>query len=126
MKELDIVRIAVQALDSKKAEDIEVVGIEKLTTLGDYLVIASGASSTQVRALADEVEDKLAQVGVEPHHIEGRSTSWVLLDYETVMVHVFYKEARNFYALERLWNDGQKLDTTEFLQAEEEDGSEGV
>lgn len=116
MKNLDIVRTAVKALDAKKAMDIEVVGIEKLSTLGDYLVIASASSSTQVRALADEVEYQLSQQGVEPHHIEGRTTSWVLLDYESVMIHVFHKEARNFYALERLWNEGEKLDTAQFLE----------
>lgn len=120
MQGKEIVKIAVSALDRKKAEDIEVVGIAQLSTLGDYLVIASGSSSTQVKALADEVEAKLSEQGVEPHHIEGRSTSWVLLDYTSVMVHVFHKEARNFYALERLWNDGEKLDITQFLDQEQE------
>ena len=74
MESKELIEIAVKALDSKKAQDIEVINIEGLTMLGDYLIIASGSSNTQVRALAEEVEYKLSQEGVEPHHIEGRTT----------------------------------------------------
>lgn len=112
----EIAVAAARALDAKKAADLEVIDISALTTLGDYLVIASGTSTTQVKALADEVEEKLSELGVEPHHIEGRSTSWILLDYTSVMVHVFYTEARNFYALERMWADGVKLPLEELLR----------
>ncbi len=114
----EIALAAARALDAKKAADLEVIDISALTTLGDYLVIASGASTTQVKALADEVEEKLSERGVEPHHIEGRSTSWILLDYTSVMVHVFHTEARNFYALERMWADGTKLPMEELLPRE--------
>ena len=115
MDSMELIEIAVKALDSKKAKDIEVINIEGLTVLGDYLVIASGTSTTQVKALADEVEYQLSQKGVEPHHIEGRTTSWNLIDYGSVMVHVFHTEARNFYALERRWADGEKLDISSML-----------
>lgn len=115
----EIAMTAVRALDAKKAADIEWIDVSSLTTLGDYLVIASGSSTTQVKALADEVEEKLSELGIEPHHIEGRSTSWILLDYTSVMVHVFHTEARNFYALERMWADGTKLPVEEILPRKE-------
>lgn len=115
MESKELIEIAVKALDSKKAQDIEVINIEGLTMLGDYLIIASGSSNTQVRALAEEVEYKLSQEGVEPHHIEGRTTQWNLLDYGDVMVHVFHTDARNFYALERMWADGEKVDISHLL-----------
>ena len=115
MESKELIEIAVKALDSKRAQDIEVINIEGLTMLGDYLIIASGSSNTQVRALAEEVEYKLSQEGVEPHHIEGRTTQWHLLDYGDVMVHVFHTDARNFYALERMWADGEKVDISHLL-----------
>ena len=104
-----IVKYAVAALESKKAQDIDILCIEEQTTLAEYMVIASGSSTTQVRALAEEVEDALTKQGVEPHHIEGRATGWILLDYESVIIHVFYPEARKFYSLERLWAEGKKI-----------------
>ena len=115
MKNTENVKIAVKALDEKKAFDIQVIDIGDLSTLGDFLVIATGTSTTHVNALADEVEFKLSEKGLEPSHIEGRNTPWVLLDYGDMMVHVFMKDARNFYALERLWSDGKQLDTKDFM-----------
>ena len=119
MDSKNVIEIAVRALDKKKAKDIQVIDISDLTILGDYLVIATGRSNTQVKALAEEVEYVLSQNGVEPHHIEGRTTSWVVLDYTDVMVHVFHHEARNFYALERLWTDGKPVDISKFIIAED-------
>lgn len=116
MENIDIVKTAVKAIDSKKGENIEVIGIEDLTIIADYFVIATGTSSTQVKALADEVEYKLSLEGAEPHHIEGRNTPWVCLDYNSVVVHIFYKDQRDFYRLERLWEDGKKIDTSNFLE----------
>mgnify|MGYP001191519650 CR=1 FL=1 len=118
MQSKELIEIAVKALDSKKAKDIEVINIEGLTMLGDYLVIASGSSNTQVRALSEEVEYKLSEKGVEPLHIEGRTTQWYLLDYGDVMIHVFHTDARNFYALERMWSDGEKVDISDLLTKE--------
>jgi len=115
MNPFDIVTIAVKALDDKKAHNIQVFRIDKLSTLGDYLVIATGNSSTQIRALADEVEFQLSQAGREPGHIEGRATNWYLLDYHSVMVHVFGKDARDFYNLDHLWADAEKVDISDLI-----------
>ena len=111
----DIVKEAVRAIDSKKGESIDVIGITDLTIIADYFVIATGTSTTQVKAIAEEVEYKLEQQGVQPHHIEGRNTPWVCLDYNSVVVHIFYKDQRDFYKLERLWEDGEKIDIANFL-----------
>ena len=112
----DIVKEAVRAIDSKKGESIDVIGITDLTIIADYFVIATGTSTTQVKAIAEEVEYKLEQQGVQPHHIEGRNTPWVCLDYNSVVVHIFYKDQRDFYNLERLWEDGEKIDIANFLE----------
>lgn len=116
MEAKNIVSTAVKAVDSKKGENIQVIGITDLTILADYFVIATGTSSTQVKALAEEVEYQLEQQGVTPHHIEGRNTPWVCLDYNSVVIHIFYKDQRDFYQLERLWEDGEKVDITNFLE----------
>ncbi len=116
METKDIVKAAVMAIDSKKGENIQVIGITDLTIIADYFVIATGTSSTQVKALAEEVEYQLDKQGVEPHHIEGRNTPWVCLDYNSVIIHIFYKDQRDFYQLERLWEDGEKIDITNFLE----------
>ena len=116
MQSLDIVKTAVKAIDSKKGEDIEVIGITDLTVLTDYFVIATATSSTQVKAISDEVEYKLDLLGAEAHHIEGRNTSWVCLDYNSVVIHIFHKQQREFYSLERLWEDGEVLDTAKLLE----------
>lgn len=112
----DIIKTAVKAIDSKKGENIEIIGIEDLTVLAEYFIIATGTSTTQVKALADEVEYKLSLAGAQPHHIEGRNTPWVCLDYNSVVIHIFYKDQRDFYRLERLWEDGEKIDTAKFLE----------
>ncbi|MBO5065046.1 MAG: ribosome silencing factor [Clostridia bacterium] len=114
---LDIVKKAVKALDDKKANNIEVIKIDELTIVADYFIIATANSNTHVRALADEVEYQLEQEGIMPDHIEGRATGWVLLEYAGVVVHVFLEESRNYYNLERLWEDGAKIDVSQFLNA---------
>lgn len=97
----------VKALDSKRAEDIRVIEIGDLTIVADYFVIANGTSSTQTKALAEEVEFKMSQLGIEPNRTEGyQGATWVVLDYGDIIVHVFYKETRDHYNLERLWSDG--------------------
>lgn len=116
MEALETVKTAVKAIDSKKGENIEVIEITDLTIIADYFVIATGTSNTQVKALADEVEYQLEQKGLSPHHIEGRNTPWVCLDYNSVVIHIFYKDQRDFYQLERLWEDGKKLDITNYLE----------
>ncbi len=118
MTSLELTKTIVKILDAKKAQDIEAIGIKDLSIIADYFVIASGSSSTQVKALADEVEYKLkTDYGIEPQRVEGyRSSTWVLVDYGNVIVHVFYGETREFYSLERLWTDGERLSLDELLQ----------
>ena len=112
---LDIVKKIVKALDDKKGNDIQVIKIEELTIVADYFVICTANSNTHVRSLADEVEYQLEEAGIKADHVEGRATGWVLLEYAGVVVHVFLEESRNYYNLERLWEDGTKIDVSQFL-----------
>ena len=106
----------IKALDSKKADDIKMFEITEVSSLCDYMIIASGQSSTKVKALAEEVEYKLDEAGISVSHIEGhRNESWILLDYVDIIVHVFSDEAREYYNLERLWQDGKEVDLSEIL-----------
>lgn len=108
---MDRLKIIVKALDDKRAEDIDVLNISELTSLGDYFVICSCNSNVQVRACADEVEEKMKEHGVQALHVEGyRGGSWILLDYNDIIVHVMDKETRGFYALERLWDDAPRIE----------------
>lgn len=111
MEPLELAKKIAYILDNKKAQDLKVLKVEDLTVLTDYFVIASGTSSTQVGALAEEVDFKLGQEGIEPNRIERDTTkSWILLDYGAVVVHVFYPDARQSYALEHLWADATPVD----------------
>lgn len=114
MEPFELAKAAASLLDEKKAENINVIKIEEISSLADYFVIATGRGSTHVRSLSDELEEKLKERGVAPARIEGyRSDSWILLDYASVVVHVFTGEARDFYDLDRLWADGRKVDWQE-------------
>lgn len=109
-------KLIIKTLDTKKAQDIQAIKISDLTIIADYFIIANGMSSTQTRALADEVEFKMKQQGAEPLRVEGeRGANWIIIDYGDVVVHVFYKETREHYNLERLWADGEHIDVTQFL-----------
>lgn len=111
MTDREEMEIAVKALDSKKAKEIKVLKVDNLTILGNYFVIASATSTTQVKALADEVEYQLGEKGVAPKSIEGmQSKTWIILDYVDVVVHVFLEETRDFYQLEHVWADGTPID----------------
>lgn len=112
---LDTVKKIVKALDDKKANDIEIIKINELTIVADYFVIATANSNTHIRSLADEVEYQLEEAGIKLDHAEGRATGWVLLEFQGVVVHIFLEDARNYYNLERLWEDGAKLDISEFI-----------
>ena len=104
----DMVKLAVAALEDKKAEDIQILDISKISTIADYFIIASGSNRNQVQAMSDNVEEKLGRAGYEPKRIEGfQSADWVLMDYIDVIVHVFSRESRDFYDLERIWRDGK-------------------
>ena len=100
----------VKVLDDKKAEEIAVLDTTDLTVVSEYFVIATGNSSTHVKSLADDVEYELQQLGIEPEHIEGRATGWILLDYGSVLLHVFTRDNRDYYNLEHLWADAKQVD----------------
>ena len=120
MTSLEMAKRIALALDSKKGMDIKILKIEDLTVLADYFVIATGNSNTQVKALANETEYQLEQAGVKTLRREGYdSGGWVLLDFNTVIVHIFQPSTRDFYALERLWADAVPV-STEFLNEETE------
>lgn len=101
---------AMDALEDKKAEEIRVIDISEVSPLADYFIIANGTNRNQVQALADQVEEKLGQLGYERRPIEGYdSANWILLDYKDVIIHIFDRENRGFYDLERIWRDGKPV-----------------
>lgn len=115
MKELELTKAIAAVLDQKKATDIKAIHITEYSIVADYFVVASGTSNTHVKSLADDVEYELKQQGVEPDHIEGRATGWILLDYGSVIVHIFTPESRAYYNLERLWSDAQLIDLSDVI-----------
>ena len=112
---LELTKKIVKALDDKLARDIEVIKTEEVTIVADYFVIATANSNTHVRALADEIEYQLEQENIHPDHVEGRATGWVLMQYGGVVVHIFLEDSRQYYNLERLWDDAAKLDISQFI-----------
>lgn len=121
MESLELAKTIARILDNKKAQEIKVLKVRDLTVLADYFVIASGGSTTQVGALYDEVDFQMGKKGTEPLRVEGAATrNWILLDYGSVVVHIFYPEAREFYALERMWADADPVDMS-FLEEAEHD-----
>ena len=115
MTSLEKAKNIAKILDKKKAIDIIGIETKELTVMSDYFIIASGTSNTHVRALADEVDDEMKKLGVEVDHIEGRATGWILLDYNDVLVHVVQPESRQYYNIERLWNDAARIDLSDVL-----------
>lgn len=112
----EMLPVIVRALDSKKGGEIRALYTADQTTLADYFVICTGSSSTQIKALADAVEEAMEREGERPHHIEGhRGGQWTLMDYSCVVVHIFTEEAREFYSLERLWSDAAPVDVSQYL-----------
>ena len=105
MTALELAKEAAKTLNNKKGMDIRILRIENISSLADYFVFATGTSTTHLK-----------EIGVAPHHVEGyRSNSWVLIDYGNVIVHIFTDESRQYYDLDRLWQDGEQVDTA-FLQ----------
>ena len=115
MDRKEMVENIVSILDRKKAEDIKALEITDLTIVADYFVIASGTSGTHIRALADEVEVEMKKLGVEMRNLEGRTTGWILLDYGTVIVHLFTPDQRELFNLEHLWADAKETDISDFI-----------
>lgn len=113
----EILKTLVNALDGKKAEDVRVIKIKDLTIIADYFVIAGGSSDVHTRALADEAEFKLKERNVAPLRIQGNNGGgWIVLDYGDIVVHVFRKDQRDFYSLERLWSDGENIDISKWTK----------
>lgn len=110
MTTLEKAKLAKQFLEDKKGQNVRILHIGDLTTIGDYFVIAHGSNDSQVRALADNVEEQFTKLGIEPKRVETDSAShWILMDYSDIIVHVFYKDTREFYALEKLWADAPEI-----------------
>ena len=119
--EKEMVRIACKALDDKKAKDIKIIDIHEVSVIADYFVIASASNQNQVQAMVDNADEMLGRAGYEAKQIGGtRNSSWVLMDYGDMIIHIFDEENRLFYDLERIWRDGKILDAQEFLAEGEE------
>ena len=109
-----IVKKAYDALNDKKGEDIKIIEIGKLSTVADYFIIANGSNAPHVESLVDNVEEELLKENIHAERIEGvKSSGWILMDYNDVVVHVFSKEDRLFYDLERIWRDGKEVNIDE-------------
>ena len=110
----EMAKIAYHALDEKKGEDIRIIDIAGISVLADYFIIANGSSESQLQAMVDNVEEEMHKAGYSLKQREGYgSGNWVLLDFGDVIVHVFDKENRLFYDLERIWRDGKNIEITE-------------
>lgn len=110
-------RLAIAALEDKKAEDIHVIDISEVSVIADYFIIAGGNNRSQIQALCDNVEEKLGRAGDPVRQIEGYDTAnWILMDFGDVIVHIFDKENRLLYDLERMWRDGRQIDAAELKE----------
>ena len=110
-KSLEMAKLAIAALEEKKAEDIRVIDISQVTVIADYFIIAGGSNRNQIQALCDSVREKLGRAGFPEKQVEGYDTAnWVLIDFRDVIVHIFDKENRLLYDLERIWGDGKQVE----------------
>lgn len=115
MEAREMTKIAIEALEDKKAEDISIIDISEVSVLADYFIIASGSNKSQIQALTDSVEEKLGRNGCKVKQIEGYDTAnWILMDYGDIIVHIFDSENRLFYDLERIWRDGKRIEKETF------------
>ncbi|MDE5864267.1 MAG: ribosome silencing factor [Lachnospiraceae bacterium] len=112
MTSRELAKTAVAGLEDKKADDIRVIDISEVSVVADYFIIASGSNRNKVQAMADNVEEKLADAGIHPRQIEGYQTAnWILMDFNDIIVHIFNEEDRLFYNLEKIWLDGKIVDS---------------
>ena len=117
----EMTRLACKALDAKKAIDIKVIDIQGISVMADYFIISTAGNPNQVQAMVDNVEETMEKAGYMVKHVEGsRGSNWILMDYSSVVVHIFLQEARELYAIERLWSDGQKVDIEPYLLEKDE------
>ena len=111
METLEIVKTAVEALRDKKAEDVTVIDITGVSSIADYFIIANGNNQNQLTAMQDAVDEALYKADLKVRQVEGnQSSTWILMDYEDIIVHLFSKEDRLFYDLERIWRDGKIIE----------------
>lgn len=114
MNSKEIARLAIEALEDKKAEDIKVIDISEVSVIADYFIIAGGSNRSQIQALCDNVDEKLGRAGYPAKQTEGYDTAnWILLDFGDIIIHIFDKENRLLYDLERIWRDGKQIDIKE-------------
>ncbi len=112
----EMAKTACHALNEKKAEDLRVIEISEISPLADYFIIATGANTNQIQAMVDAVEEALTIAGYSPRQIEGnRNSTWILMDYRDIIVHIFSKEDRLFYDLEKIWTDGKRIEVDELV-----------
>lgn len=106
----ELVKTICKALSDKKALDIKIITIKAMTDIADYFIICSGKSAPQVKALYDSVDEVLSSQGIEPQRTEGVAEGrWIAMDYQNVVVHIFHQETREFYQLDKLWNNGANV-----------------
>lgn len=118
----EMTSLAIKALEDKKGNNIRVIDIQDVSIIADYFIIASGSNRNQVQTMADNVEEVLGRAGYEPRQLEGYGTAtWILMDYNDVIVHIFSEEDRLFYDLERIWRDGKSVDIDEFKDVDSKD-----
>ena len=111
----ETVKLIIDALEDKKAENIQIIDISEVSSVADYFIITNGTNKSQVQALADNVGEKLDREGIHAKQVEGYSTAnWILLDYTDIVIHVFDRESRGFYDLERIWRDGKLISADDF------------
>ncbi len=110
LNSLEAAQLCAEAADSKKAFEILILDLRKLTSIADYFVICSGSNTTQVGAIADGIGQALAKAGIQPSHVEGATgANWVLMDYGDVVVHIFEEQTRTYYSLEKLWGEAPRI-----------------
>lgn len=111
MEAREMAKLAIGALEDKKAEDIKVIDISDVSTIADYFIIASGKNRSQIQAMCDNVDEALGRAGATLKQTEGyQNANWILMDYGDIIVHIFDAENRLFYELERIWRDGKEID----------------
>ncbi len=107
----EMAKIACQALGEKKAADVRIIEISDISPLADYFIIATGSNTNQIQAMVDAVDEALTKAGYQVKQIEGnRNSSWILMDYRDIIVHIFSEEDRLFYNLEKIWTDGKRIE----------------